>query len=213
MVREERIPCPAAHLLGNGRHAAWAGDHACARGAARRRAHGPQHAGPRVHLQLYLTGPPTPLRRGRCPYSAQSRRMLRAIGAVSCVGAPARHGLAAPQWSDVAATAGSGSNGNDKRALTSLTQCWLSNGQLGRVPYYRQGKRPHAIAALERYLALDPGAKNAPRIHAAIQDLKRYQWLRITSRPCRGRSRRERRRGAHGERRGPTPKQGTPVAQ
>jgi hypothetical protein len=36
------------------------------------------------------------------------------------------------------------------------------------LAHYRQGKRPWAIAALERYLALDPRARDAPRSHTAI---------------------------------------------
>jgi predicted Zn-dependent protease len=42
------------------------------------------------------------------------------------------------------------------------------------LAHYRKGDRPQAIAALERYLALDPRAKDAPRINTAIQDLERY---------------------------------------
>jgi tetratricopeptide (TPR) repeat protein len=42
------------------------------------------------------------------------------------------------------------------------------------LAHYRQGDRPQAIAALERYLALDPGAKDASRIRTAVQDLRRY---------------------------------------
>ena len=42
------------------------------------------------------------------------------------------------------------------------------------LAHYRQGDRPQAIAALERYLALDPRAKDTPRIHGAIRDLRRY---------------------------------------
>jgi beta-barrel assembly-enhancing protease len=42
------------------------------------------------------------------------------------------------------------------------------------LAHYRKGDRPKAIAALERYLALDPRAKDAHRINTAIQELKRY---------------------------------------
>jgi predicted Zn-dependent protease len=42
------------------------------------------------------------------------------------------------------------------------------------LTHYRKGEGQQAIAAMERYLALEPQAKDAPRIHAAIRDLKRY---------------------------------------
>ena len=41
------------------------------------------------------------------------------------------------------------------------------------LAHYCKGDRPQAIAALERYLALEPRAKDAHRINTAIQDLKR----------------------------------------
>lgn len=42
------------------------------------------------------------------------------------------------------------------------------------LAYYRKNERPRAITALERYLALDPKAKDALQIRNAIVELKRY---------------------------------------
>ncbi len=42
------------------------------------------------------------------------------------------------------------------------------------LAYYRKRERQKAIAALERYLALDPKAEDASRIRASIAELKRY---------------------------------------
>lgn len=39
---------------------------------------------------------------------------------------------------------------------------------------YRKGQRPQAVEALERYLALDPRAKDAAEVRNAIVELKRY---------------------------------------
>jgi predicted Zn-dependent protease len=39
---------------------------------------------------------------------------------------------------------------------------------------YRKGERPKAVEALERYLALDPRAKDAAEVRNAIVELKRY---------------------------------------
>jgi predicted Zn-dependent protease len=40
------------------------------------------------------------------------------------------------------------------------------------LAYYRKGARPDAVGAFERYLALDPGAKDAAQIKKAIAELK-----------------------------------------
>lgn len=42
------------------------------------------------------------------------------------------------------------------------------------LAYYRKGARPDAVAALERYLALEPRAKDAARIKASLAELKRH---------------------------------------
>jgi len=48
----------------------------------------------------------------------------------------------------------------------------LAYRELG-LAYYRKGDKPKAISAFERYLALDPSAKDADRIRASITELKR----------------------------------------
>jgi predicted Zn-dependent protease len=48
----------------------------------------------------------------------------------------------------------------------------LAYRELG-LAYYRKGDKPRAISAFERYLALDPSAKDAERIRASIKELKR----------------------------------------
>ncbi len=79
----------------------------------------------------------------------------------------------------IALETGSGSDTTDRaiaylrhaiRADATYAQAYRELG----LAHYRKGDRPQAIAALERYLALEPRAKDAPRITTAIQELKRY---------------------------------------
>jgi predicted Zn-dependent protease len=67
---------------------------------------------------------------------------------------------------------------DDRVAASYLAKIALEAGsgpayrELG-LAHYHKGEGPQAVAALERYLALDPKAQDAPRIHMAIRELKR----------------------------------------
>jgi len=65
------------------------------------------------------------------------------------------------------------------RAITHLTDTTRIDSRYAPVyrelglAYYRQGNPVEAVAAFERYLALDPTAKDAAQIKKSIADLKR----------------------------------------
>ena len=78
----------------------------------------------------------------------------------------------------IALDTGSGADALN-RAITELSQATTMNSQFAvayrdlGLAYYRKGDRSQAATALERYLALEPGATDAAQIKAALTDLKR----------------------------------------
>jgi predicted Zn-dependent protease len=66
------------------------------------------------------------------------------------------------------------------RALVHLAEAIKADASYGPayreqgLAHYRKGDRASAIASLEKYLALDPEAKDAKQIEATIQELKRF---------------------------------------